>query len=124
MGQEADAAKEVLSSSAASQDCSPQMLSKPEPSHQSLQIDCRANSSQPDIFHTFHPDAQCADREQPGPLDARKQQDALSRDSREDMNQDPTSSHESSRPAECLSPGVSHLHEKVRLSLPTAHQRP
>ncbi len=97
-----------------------QTCAKPETSHPSLQIDCRANNSPPDLYHTFHTEAQCLDKEQVGSQEAGREAaqeglgrrtDRLSRDSRDDT-QDPTSSHESSRP-ECLSPGVAQSYDKV-----------
>lgn len=92
----------------------PQLSSKPEASHSSLQIDCRASLQQPDLFQEFPTNAQCSSREASEHIDGGfKAYDMGSRDSREDTHQDPTSSHESSRPAECLSPVLAQTHDKV-----------
>lgn len=126
MAQDAVQADQAFSSITETQSCSldhqptQQTCIKPETNHQSLQIDCRANNSQPDIYHTFQTEAHSSDKEQTGSQEAGKEAarevgrrtDRLSRDSREDHAQDPTSSHESSR-AECLSPGVGQTHDKV-----------
>ena len=109
------------------QAASQQTCIKPETNHQSLQIDCRANNSQPDIYHTFHSEPQLSDKEQSSSQDQEAGREAaqefgrrmerLSRDSREELTQDPTSSHESSRP-ESLGHSASQTHDKVQILLP------
>lgn len=87
----------------------PLSLSKPEAQQQSLQIDCRAEHSQPGYYHTFPAD-QISSRDQRA---AGMLQEDASRESRGDTAQEPTCSHDSSRLQECQSPLSTQSHDKV-----------
>lgn len=133
MAEDAAQANQALSSTIETLSCSldqpatEQTCIKPETSQQSLQIDCRANNSQPDIYHSFPSEPQHSDKEQSSPQDRNAGKAAAqdygrlperySRDSREENIQDPTSSHESSRP-ESLAPSMGQTHDKVFFQLP------
>lgn len=129
MVEDASQADQGVSSMAEAQSCSVDQAAmqetciKPETNHPSLRIDCRANNSQPDIYHSFHSEPQVSNKEQSSSQDQEARRDApqefgrrterLFRDSREDITQDPTSSNESSRP-ESLGQNVGQTHDKVQ----------
>ena len=90
-----------------------QLFLKTETSPRSLQIDCRANNSQPDLYQAFHTEVQSSSTDhshhaQPGC----RRNDRMSGHSQEEKHQ-PTSSHESSRPLECMGPGPVQAYDKV-----------